>query len=460
MVLSVLFGWTVKSRLGGSELTGAVGAAAVRIASFPSLAMDVFEELFDIASGDYRDEALRVRQEEPYDTTGFRPFEASDGVDVQGLQFRAERQRMAEGWRVLVGAFASGESVVNGALLISPDLKIVRKWVLDEVPVEGKKPRPAHRKFAHGLEVLPDGSLIFTFDGSISLQRIDACGNRVWVTPGPFSHSVTKDDSGSMVWGLRGDQSLAQVATADGTVVRSISIADLIEANPTIDILEIRRAHGNDSRRNRRNTTGYWLPDSLHLNDVDPLRAEMAEAFPDFQAGDLLVSARSLNLIFVVDPDTLEIKWWSVGQTQRQHDPDWLPTGEIMVFNNRMGRDYSEIVAIDPATFQRRTVFDGRKNGFYSRIRGKSQMLDSGALIVTSAQQGHVFEVSPSGEIVFEVVNLKPGDEPLAYALSELKWLPPDYFEGALPACGDGVERSGEKSGRGLAPQAFAATAD
>ncbi len=460
MVITVLFGWTVKSKLGGSERTGAVGDMAVQVASFPSLAKDAFEEIFDIASGDYRDEALRVMQEEPFDTTGFRPFDSLDGSNVRGLQFRAEPGSMAEGWRVLVGAFALGEEVQNAALLLAPDLTIVRKWVLDEVPVDGATVRPGHRKFAHGLEVLPDGSFVFTFDGGVSLQRMDACGNRIWVTGGAFSHSVTRDDSGSTLWGLRGDVAIVQVATADGVVVRSIAIDDIVDANPMIDVLELRRIFGNDLGRNRRNTKLGWPHDSLHLNDVEPLPATMADAFPDFRRGDLLVSARSLNLVFVLDPDTLEIKWWRVGQWQRQHDPDWLPTGEIMVFNNRMSRDFSEIVAIDPATFERRTVFDGRRNGFYTRIRGKSQMLDSGALIITSAQQGRAFEVSPGGEVVFEVLNLTPDDEPLSYAVSELRWLPPDYFERGLPSCGEEVEQLGDAAGQLRVRDEFTSTAD
>jgi len=114
---------------------------------------------------------------------------------------------------------------------------------------------------------------------------------------------------------------------------------------------------------------------------------------------------------------------------QRQHDPDWLPSGEIMVFNNRMSRDYSELALLNPASFTKTVKLDGRKYDFYSRIRGKQQMLEDGTLLVTSAQQGRAFEVNRDGDVVFDVVNLKPGSNDTNYVISELKWFPLDFFD-------------------------------
>ena len=168
---------------------------------------------------------------------------------------------------------------------------------------------------------------------------------------------------------------------------------DIIAANPEIDILELRRLHANGEDTNERNTKGEWLEDSFHLNDVEPLPIALAGAFPQFTPGDLLVSARELNLLFVIDQETLRVKWWRVGDTQRQHDPDWEPNGKISVLNNRMSRDYSEIVDIDPRTYQRTVRLDGRDFDFYTRIRGEQQRLPDGHLVVTSTRQGRAFEI-------------------------------------------------------------------
>lgn len=421
---TIAFGWAVKSTLSGSDRTGVIGKAAVEIASFPTTAKLVLQQIGGYASGSYKDDKLHVKREAGSDYAGFKPVPAATGIDVQGLLFRANSAAMAKGWRLLVGVFTVNGEVENAALLMSPDLEIVRTWILHEGPVDGRKPRPKHRKSVDGLEILDDGSLIFTFDGSISLQRIDACGKRIWMTGGSFHHAVTLDDSERAAWTLSSEDTIARVAVEDGAILREISMDEIIAKNPVIDILEIRRQHPDHLNENSRNTLGTWLPDRFHLNDVDPLPAAMADQFREFKAGDLLVSARSLNLLFIIDPDTLEVKWWRVGAVKRQHDPDWLPNGEIAVLNNRMSRDFSEIVSINPRTFKRTTVFDGRKNNFYTRIRGKHQVLDTGALIVTSSQQGRAFEVNRNGDIVFEIINLKPGSDSMNYVISDVKWLP------------------------------------
>jgi hypothetical protein len=62
-----------------------------------------------------------------------------------------------------------------------------------------------------------------------------------------------------------------------------------------------------------------------HANDVDPLPQHLVADFPGLEAGDLAISYASTNLVFILNPQTLLVKWWRVGVSDFHHDPDWKP---------------------------------------------------------------------------------------------------------------------------------------
>lgn len=426
LLFTVFFGWSAINTFSGGGRTGKFGEAALTIASFPSLVKTVFSDvLIDTLD---QDKLMRVPRH-AQDLSGFTPLKNGPGVHVEGLLVRADAQALARtpGWRVLVGAFTIKGEPQQAVLAISPKLVIRHAWLLSETDIEGQKPSPPHRKLVHGVQVMPDASVIVAFDGGVSLQRFDRCGKRLWAVPGRFNHSVMLDESGEYVWTLR-DTDIIKVAAATGQVVKTITVTEIIDANPDIDILDIRRHDDDGLGNNHRVTPRVLLHDPHHLNDADPLPAALAGRYPGFEAGDLLISARSLNLLFVMDPDTLRVKWWRVGATVRQHDPDWSPSGAITVFDNRMERSFSRIVSIDPASYRTNVLFDGRSNDFYTRIRGKHQITPAGNLLVTASHQGRYFEVDAAGRPILEVINTKPGDARFSYALSEAAWFPPDAF--------------------------------
>ena len=66
-----------------------------------------------------------------------------------------------------------------------------------------------------------------------------------------------------------------------------------------------------------------------------PLSASMADQYPLFDAGDLVVSLRHIDAVFVLDPGTREVKWSAHEPFMRQHDPDFIGEGWISVFDNR-----------------------------------------------------------------------------------------------------------------------------
>lgn len=422
------FAWCVKDTLAGNDRFGRFGKAAVAVASFPEMVRASFREIKEDPDSKYRVPRTGA------DLSDFRPIKAKSGIDVQGLMVRADDAALAHaaGSRVLVGGFVINGEFKHAALALSPELEIVKTWILDEKDIPGQEPQPLFGKFIHGFSLLKDGSVIFSFDVGVSLQRFDACSKRMWAVGGPFDHAVTLAEDEKTVWTLLKPEMMdevVQVDTATGKILRHISMDDIAAANPTIDILQIRQHEANWGNGNPQSRAEDWMYDPFHLNDVEPLPTALAARFENFTAGDLLLSARSLNLVFVVDPETLKIKWWRSGEWRRQHDPDWEPNGTISVYDNRMSRDYSRIVNISPASQSTRVVCDGRGSDFYSRIRGKHQFTPSGNLLITSPQQGRVFEVDPSGNVVFEIFNTKPGSKEFNYPLSEAIWISSDAFD-------------------------------
>ena len=85
------------------------------------------------------------------------------------------------GYRVIVGSFGLKDGF-DAAVLVDSSGDIVHWWRLvedDKAALE-----PERNKFPHGFVILPDGSVIFGFDGGNSLSRVDACSRPVWTNVG------------------------------------------------------------------------------------------------------------------------------------------------------------------------------------------------------------------------------------------------------------------------------------
>jgi hypothetical protein len=343
-------------------------------------------------------------------------------VELKGQRERRQAPRLWVSpsapyqYRIIAGAF-DFETALWGAILLDPSGNVVHRWHMNGENVN-LSDQPDVLKNLYGLGFFPDGSAAFTMqERSGGLIKLDVCSRTQWTRSGLYHHVAAPTEDHLAFWTFGGSQqelhpTLLLINATSGKTVREINMAEVERANPDTLIFNLARNKGTSN--------------ATHPNDIEPLPSALADAYPDFSAGDLLLSYHTTNLVFVLDPESLKIKWWYVGAGDGQHDPDWRDDGTISLFNNnyrahwRGARPVSTIVEIDPVANAHRILVDGGDYDFYSNFNGHHQMTPYGTVIVTSSTQGRVFEVDlASNESVFEFVNSYNWDEGKTLHLAE-----------------------------------------
>jgi hypothetical protein len=74
--------------------------------------------------------------------------------------------------------------------------------------------------------------------------------------------------------------------------------------------------------------------DVLHTNSVNVLSKAVAPKFPEFKAGQVLLSMRSLQAMIVLDPTNSSVGWGACGPWHYQHDAQFLDNGNLLLFDN------------------------------------------------------------------------------------------------------------------------------
>jgi len=316
-----------------------------------------------------------------------------------------------------------------GIRLIDSTGKTLHHWKADPAEIWPKSPHSDHvagtknssTNYIHGSFLFENGDVLFNI-AHLGLVRMNAQGDVVWKLPYRVHHSISRDESGNFwvpgtKWiennpqgrerlalfpGLRppvNDDFAVQVSPS-GEILREISILKVLyDSGYRKYIWQLRNGGPGDQG------------DILHINDIEPLPSAIADEYPLFNANDLIVSSRVLSAIFVIDIETETVKWLSRAFV-RQHDPDFIGGGYVLVFDNKTdGSDDgkfmggSEIVIVKPGEDQRHVVYPATdKQGFYTRHGGKVQELDNGNLLITEARGGRVFEIDRAGNTVWEWV--------------------------------------------------------
>lgn len=284
----------------------------------------------------------------------------------------------------------------------------------DSVDARARDDVPGDYRQIHGFRLDPDTGEVLANVEHRGTVRLDACGDVIWTVERGNHHSIEAADDGSLwIPGAVPDDETGYGSRHPGlpdTVMGEwiLHVSPDGEVLQTIDVLDVLFANG--LQRRIAQAAGERERDFMHLNDVEPLSAELAGEYPLFEAGDLLVSLRNLDLVFVLDPRTERVKWSAWKPFVRQHDPDWTGDGWIGVFDNRWDTTLrgtflggSRVVAVRPGEGDERTRFPTpASDPFYTPYMGQWQRLENGDLLLVESEAGRVVEVSPDGRTVWE----------------------------------------------------------
>lgn len=191
--------------------------------------------------------------------------------------------------------------------------------------------------------------------------------------------------------------------------------------------------------------------DWMHINCVSVLGPNKWYDQGDerFNPENLIFDARNSNILGIISKATGEVVWrigpdfsltkelrelgWIIGQHHFHMIPKGLPgEGNLLVFDNggeggygtpnpssptgfnNAHRDYSRVLEFDPITLKIIWQYTPLEQGsllftdaskFYSSYISSAQRLPNGNTLITEGSDGHLLEVTPEHEIVWEYIN-------------------------------------------------------
>ena len=312
---------------------------------------------------------------------------------------------------------ASGGKVLREAQLIDMDGKVLHRW---QTTFGSDTTR--------GWEIsrLSDDGYLYAINARTGFVKLDWDSNTVWGLKGGYHHDFAFGPDGNLwvLWEKKREITHGEkkalildngfaVITPDGKVEREMSLYDQLANDPAFI-----KALDNRIRKREASLKG-GAPEAVEDDEADPDPSKRpmdifhsntldflgADSEGNWKKGDVIACMRELDMIAAFDPKTMELRWqWGTDDLDRPHDPSLLPNGHILVFDNGMHRKYSRVLEIDPLDGNK-IVWTYRGNAedpFFSHMRGLAQRMPNDNILITSSQQGRVFEVDRQGNVVWE----------------------------------------------------------
>ncbi len=335
------------------------------------------------------------------------------------------------------------------AVLMEMDGTILHTWhkTYDEL-WPGAEQLSQYQGFFRRAYLYPNGDLLAVFENS-GLIKLDRNSNVLWAKRDMFHHVVTVCEDGTVYALCRSERILPEISSrltcydddivlmdADGTELRRVSMFECVLNSAFRHII-------NPEWLKRKKTP----IDVLHTNDLQVLDGRFEAEGPAFARGNVLISLHEQSLVGIVNLKQQSLVWGLTGMWRHQHDPQLLPEGTLLVFDNFDTDETSKVFELNPITQEVLWVYEGSDTDqFFTRTCGAAQRLPNGNTLITESNNGRAFEVTPEKQVVWEYVNPeRAGDngEFIADLMDVIRFPPGDPAIGWLERK-DGQADSGE----------------
>jgi hypothetical protein len=272
-------------------------------------------------------------------------------------------------------------------------------------------------------ELLPNGDLLVIGvdehpepergipDGSRYLARLDWNGRLLWKRQMTVHHDIELTPSGQLLaltferlqipaihptLDIRDD--LITLLDPVGNLLESRSLLMAFKGEADIHPLQTPKPTALGVRP--------WI-DLFHSNSLEGMPFPHLEGrHPIYRPGNVLICSRHQDTIAVVDWRTGKAIWaWGAGELLAPHDAQFLYSGNILIFDNGLGRGWSRVIEMHPITGK--IVWEYRApdpEDFYSATKGSCQRLPNGNTLIADSDHGRAFEVTRDGAIVWKFV--------------------------------------------------------
>ncbi len=286
----------------------------------------------------------------------------------------------------------------HGRYLYLMDMKgrIVHQWEVPRV---------------HFAKLLPRGNLLqdtrFDDDYPRGVRECNWEGEEVWFYPCRIHHDAQRLDNGNTI--MLCHENIYNPRVYDGICTKN---SILVEVDPDGEIVWL--WHSDRHIEELKRLLDISFPrsemDWTHSNTVQVLPPNGAENKDSrFAEGNVLISHRNLDTIAVIDRESHEILWaWGKDELDYQHSSIMLPTGNILIFDNRPHGDYSRVVEVDPV--EEKVVWefkDDPPQNMHAKYLSGQQRLPNGNTFICAGgtEDGRLLEVTPDGEVVWDFRN-------------------------------------------------------